>query len=143
MQEWYSFATFLIDSINLDQTGIKHLPAGDWIMATGGSRGVEVTGLADKCQIIATFAASLDDTFLPMQIVYQEKTGCSHPNYNFPDIFDIFHTPSHWANEEICIRFFQNNLSICQEGQGRNRGTITDSHISDEQLQQQEDHFPA
>ena len=42
-----------------------------------------------------------------MQILYQGKTACSHPKYAFPDGFDIFHTPNHWANEETCLRFFQ------------------------------------
>ena len=64
-------------------------------------------GLGDKRQITATFSASLDGNFLPMQILYQGKTDRSHPKYKFPDGFDIFHTPNHWANEETCIRFFQ------------------------------------
>lgn len=94
--------------INLDQTGIKLVPTGDWTMAAAGSRRVEVIGLGDKRQITATFAAALDGTFLPMQILYQGKTDRSHPNYAFPDGFDIFHTPNHWANEETCLRFFEN-----------------------------------
>ena len=57
-------ATFLkqvADSliINLDQTGIKLVPCGDWTMAAEGSRQVEVIGLGDKRQITATFSASL------------------------------------------------------------------------------------
>ena len=96
--------------INLDQTGMKLVPTGDWTMAAVGSRRVEVIGLGDKRQITATFAAALDGTFLPMQILYQGKTNRSHPNYTFPDGFDIFHTviPNHWANEETCLRFFEN-----------------------------------
>jgi hypothetical protein len=68
---------------------------------------VEVIGLSDKRQITATFAAALDGAFLPMQILYQGKTDRSHPKYTFPDGFDIFHTPNHWANEETCLRFFE------------------------------------
>ena len=94
--------------INLDQTGIKLVPAGDWTMAAEGSRRVEVIGLSDKRQVTATFAATLDGTFLPMQILYQGKTNRSHPKYTFPEGFDIFHTPNHWANEETCLRFFEN-----------------------------------
>ena len=89
--------------INLDQTGINLVPTGDWTMAAEGSRRVEVAGLGDKRQITATFAASLDGTFLPMQILYQGKTGRSHPKYSFPDGFGIYHTPNHWANEETCL----------------------------------------
>lgn len=94
--------------INLDQTGLKLVPTGDWTMAAEGSRRVEVAGLGDKRQITATFAASLDGTFLPMQILYQGKTNHSYPKYAFPDGFDIYHTPNHWANEETCLRFFDN-----------------------------------
>ena len=94
--------------INLDQTGIKLVPTEDWTMAAEGSRRVEVAALGDKRQITATFAASLDGTFLPMQILYQGKTKRSHPKYTFPDGLDIFHTPNHWANEETCLRFFEN-----------------------------------
>ena len=41
-----------------------------------------------------------------MQILYQRKTERSHPKYTFPEGFDIFHTPNHWANEETCLHFF-------------------------------------
>ena len=93
--------------INLDQTGIKLVPTGDWTMAAQGSRRVEVAGLGDKRQITATFAASLDGTFLPMQLLYQGKTNRSHPRHSFPDGFDVFYTPNHWANEETCHRFME------------------------------------
>ena len=94
--------------INLDQTGVKLIPVGDWTMSPEGSNRVEVIGLNDKWQITATFAACLDSTFLPMQVLYQGKTDRSHRKYQFPVGFDIFHSPNHWANEETCIRFFEN-----------------------------------
>lgn len=46
--------------INLDQTGIKLVPNGDWTMAQQGSRRIEVVGIGDKRQITATFAAAMD-----------------------------------------------------------------------------------
>ena len=91
--------------LNLDQTGIKLVPTGDWTMAAEGSKRVEVVGIGNKRQITATFSCSLDGTFLPMQILYQGKTDRSHPKYAFPDGFDIFHTPNHWANEQTFQRF--------------------------------------
>ena len=68
---------------------------------------MEVIGISDKRQITATFAACLDSTFLPLQILYQGKMERSHPKYKFPDGFDVFHTPIHWANGETCLRFFE------------------------------------
>ena len=70
--------------INLNQTGIHLVPFGVWTMATKGSRRVEMAGLGDKRQVTATFAACLDGTFLPMQILYQRKTVHSHPKVYFP-----------------------------------------------------------
>ena len=44
--------------INLDQTGIKLVPNGDWTMAQQGSRRIEVVGIGDKRQITATYICS-------------------------------------------------------------------------------------
>lgn len=69
--------------INLDQTGMKLVPAGDWTMAPLVSKRVEIAGLGDKRQITATFAGSLDGNFLPMQVLYQGKTTRCHPHFTF------------------------------------------------------------
>ena len=50
--------------INLDQTGMKLVPSGDWTMASVGSKRVEIAGLEDKRQITATFAGTLSGSFL-------------------------------------------------------------------------------
>ena len=98
--------------INLDQTGMKLVPAGDWTMAPIGSKRVEITGLGDKRQITCTFAGSLDGYFLPMQILYQGKTTRCHPHITFPEGFDIYHTPNHWANEETALRYIDKILLL-------------------------------
>ena len=41
--------------INIDQTGIKLVPTGEWTMAGSGSKSVEVAGLGDKRQITEAF----------------------------------------------------------------------------------------
>ena len=79
--------------INLDQTGIKLVPTGDWTMAAQGSRRVEVVGLGDKRQIMATFAASLDGTFLPMQLLYQERQSVHIQDALSPNGFNISPPP--------------------------------------------------
>jgi len=47
-----------------------------WVMmmAKEGSKTVPLAGLDDKRQITAVFGATLDDQFLPPQIIYQSKT---------------------------------------------------------------------
>ena len=41
--------------INLDQTGLNIVPAGEWTMEKEGSKRVDLAGLGDKRQITATF----------------------------------------------------------------------------------------
>ena len=78
--------------INWDQAGIKLVPSG----------------LNDKHQVTATLAGTLSGKILPLQILYQGKTERCHPSQTFPDGFDIWHTPNHWANEETTLRFIEN-----------------------------------
>ena len=53
--------------INWDPTGINYVPVSNWTMATEGSKRIEVTGLGDKRELTAVFAASLAGNFLPPQ----------------------------------------------------------------------------
>ena len=52
--------------INWDQTSIKYIPVSAWTMAEHKSKRVEVSGIEDKRQITAAFAASLFGSFLPV-----------------------------------------------------------------------------
>ena len=71
--------------INLDQTGMKLVPTGDWTMAAVGSRRVEVIGLGDKRQITVTFAAAQDGTFYQCRSCTRERptvhTQTTHVHY--------------------------------------------------------------
>lgn len=66
-------------AINLDQTGLNLVPSSDWTMAQKGSKRIDLAGLGDKYQITLTFAATLSEQFLPMQLLYTGKTDCCHP----------------------------------------------------------------
>jgi len=74
-------------------------------MASKGVKRLEIDGYGDKRQITATFAATMSGEFLPVQLIYGDKTDWCHPKHKFPDPFDVCHTPSHWSNEEYCLRF--------------------------------------
>ena len=93
--------------INWDQTGIKYIPVSAWTMAEHKSKRVEVSGIEDKRQITATFAASLSGSFLPVQLVYQGKTSKCHPSIDFPDNWHVTHSPNHWCNESTMISYVQ------------------------------------
>ena len=83
------------------------MPVSEWTMAEYKSKQVEVSGIEDKRQITATFAASLTGTFIPVQLVYQGKTSKCHPSIDFPDNWHITHSPNHWCNESTMISYVQ------------------------------------
>ena len=74
---------------------------------TGFSR-VEIAGVRGKRQIMVTVAGTLSGKLLPFQVLYEGKTERCHPSTAFPEWFDIWHTPNHWANGKTSIRFVNN-----------------------------------
>ena len=94
--------------INWDQTGLNIVPTYSWTMEEQGSKRVEIVGLGNKRQITATFAVAMSGAVLPVQILYAGKTSRCHPSYAFPESFDIWHTPNHWANADTTLRFISN-----------------------------------
>jgi len=94
--------------LNWDQTGIKIVPSNTWIMDQQGSKRVQVAGANDKRLITAIFCGSLLGFFLPIQVIYQGKTPCCHPRYQFPPDWDITHSPKHWSNEVTMFQYVKN-----------------------------------
>ena len=70
--------------INLDQTPSKYVPCCNKTLATKGIKSVSDVGSTDKRTITATFSITMDGTFLPMQIIYSEKTSKNIPPVSFP-----------------------------------------------------------
>ena len=66
--------------------------------------------MGDKRQITVTFTITVEGHFLPTQLLYQGKTISCYTKFSFPSEFDVFHTPNHWADLDICIRFTENIL---------------------------------
>ena len=62
-------------------------------MAEHKSKRVEVSGIEDKWQIIATFAA---------WVVYQGKTSKCQPSFDFLDNWHITHSPQRKYHDFIC-----------------------------------------
>ena len=94
--------------LNWDQTAIKTVPSSTWTMDAEGSKRVEVPGVNDKHLITAVFCGSLAGDFLPVQVIYQGKTNHCHPRYQFPQDWDITHSPKHWSNEETMVQYVEN-----------------------------------
>ena len=72
-----------------------------------GVKNVAIKGVDDKRQITATFAVSLTEKFLPIQLIYKEKTKRSLPKFKFPSTFSLSYTENHWSNIEKSIEFFE------------------------------------
>lgn len=64
--------------------------------------------LGIKHQIKVTVPGALSGKLLPFQVLYEGKTERCHPSTAFPEWFDIWHTPNHWANGKTSIRFVNN-----------------------------------
>ena len=86
--------------INWDQTGIKIVPVSSWTMEKRGSKRVEISGVDDKRQITAVFAATPIGEFLPFQLIYQGKTRACLPAVTFPSDWNVTYTPNRWSNED-------------------------------------------
>jgi hypothetical protein len=91
--------------INWDQTGVQMVPGGDWTMDERGSQQVPITGLDDKRQITLVLAIAKDGTLLTPQLIYAGKTERCLPKCDFPDLWDVTFTESHWSNEESMLRY--------------------------------------
>ena len=104
----FSFTADLI--INMDETGVRIVPAKETTMAKRGSRQVQVIGLDDKRQITAVMACSMSGDLLPLQVVYGGKTDKCHPRFDFPDDFHITHSVNHWSNQTTTEQWIENIL---------------------------------
>ena len=93
--------------LNWDQTGIRIVPSSSWTMDRCGSKRVEIVGTDDKRQITALFCGTMLGEFLPIQLIYKGKTDRCHPKFQFPNDWDITHTPKHWSNEETMQRYIE------------------------------------
>ena len=93
--------------LNWDQTGLNIVPSSSWTMDQRGAKRVELTGLNDKRQITALFCGTLSGEFLPIQLVYQGKTSRCYPRYQFPEDWNITHSPKHWSTEETMKEYLE------------------------------------
>lgn len=73
-----------------------------------GKRRVEMIGLKDKRQITAIFCGTIQEDFLPIQLIFKGKTSrCHdcHPKFRFPEWWYITHSPKWWSNEETMLQY--------------------------------------
>ena len=92
---------------NWDQTGINYVPVSSWTMEKEGSKRVELIGKDDKRQITVTFAGSMNESLLPLQVIYQGKSTQCLPKFDFPSTWHVTFTPNHWSNEETTEEYIK------------------------------------
>ena len=91
---------------NFNESGVNVLSSSRWAQVEKGSKWVEISGFDDKCQITFTMAGTLSEKFLSLQVLYAGKTKSCHPS-SFPNGFDVWHMPNHWANSDTCVRYLE------------------------------------
>ena len=69
--------------MNLDQTSLKYVPAMNHTMAKKNLISVPVIGSSDKRTITGTLIVTLDEQFLPMQLIYGGKRWKDSQIVNF------------------------------------------------------------
>ena len=97
---------------NFDETGICIVPSSSWTMAVKGSQQVAVTGFDDKRQMTAVIGCSMPGELLLPQLLFESSTERYHPAVNFPEDWDIHHSPDHWCNEAMMLRYMEKVSSL-------------------------------
>ena len=67
---------------------------------------VGIKGLNDNREVTALLRITPSGVYLPSQVVYQGTIVKCHPVCTFPDCWGIWHSSSHWSNEQTVNRFF-------------------------------------
>ena len=93
--------------INFDQTPSKYVQVSSTTMDKKGGSNVPIEGISDKRSITATFSVTLDNKFLPVQLIYKGKTGQSLPKVKFPNGFSLSPNESHYSNENEALKFVE------------------------------------
>ena len=83
--------------INFDQTPSKYVQVSAMTMDNKGTSNVPIEGINDKKSITATFSVTLDNKFLPMQLIYKGKTNQGLPRVKFPNGFSLSANKKYYA----------------------------------------------
>ena len=101
--------------VNLDQTPLNCVSSGKYTFSCSDAKNVPIKGVADKRQITGTFGVTLNEKFLPIQLIYQGKSRRCLPKFDFPDSFSISFTKNHWSNTAKSTEFFEEIIFLYLE----------------------------
>ena len=76
-------------------------------MAKKGVKSVSIAGNSDKRCITGTFVITLEEDFLPLQLIYGSKTKQSVPRYKFSELFSLSVNPKHFSNTKELTKIIE------------------------------------
>jgi hypothetical protein len=107
--------------VNSDQTGVHLKPFSEQTYEVKGAKQVLSLGKEDKHQFMVLRSATADGVLLPLQVVFQGKTGQVLPKTAAPVIvasegWHFTHSANHWSTQETMRSFVQKVLHPYFEG---------------------------
>ena len=76
-------------------------------MEKKGTKYIPISGINDKRSITVTFFITMEDKFLPMQLIYKGKTSQSLSKIQFPNGFSSSAKLKHYSNEKEFLKFLK------------------------------------
>ena len=87
-------------------------------MGKGGETNAPISSINDKPSITATFSITLDNKFLPLQLIYKGKTNNSILKVSFPEEFSLSGNEKKYSNEKESLKLLDEFiLSYIQQEQ--------------------------
>ena len=71
------------------------------------TRNAPISEIDDKRSITATYSITMENKFLPMQLIYKGKTSQSLPKIHFPNGFSLSANLKHYSNETESLKFLK------------------------------------
>ena len=71
------------------------------------TKNAPVSEIDDKKSITATFSITMENKFLPMQLIYKGKTSQSLLKIHFPNGFSLSANLKHYSNETESLKFLK------------------------------------
>jgi len=107
--------------VNSDQTGVHLKPFSKRTYEVKGAKQVLSLGKEDKCQFTVLGSAAANGVLLPLQVVFQGKTGQVLPKNAAAVIaasegWHLTHSANHWSTQETMRSFVHKVLHPYFEG---------------------------
>ena len=90
--------------MNFDQTPLKYALVVNQTLSKKGSKHIAKKGLSCRQSITITFDINFANNFLPMQLIYDDKTEKSLPHVEFSDSFSLSTNEKHFSSTQESLK---------------------------------------